>query len=193
MQITVCSKENARALGDFTGPLVHSNIQHAHTNHPSHIFSTSIAGSKVERYTEAAEHMVWICRVLLLYVLPSHFSFIINQCEFKSLGSRDCLFSYMCVDCASFFMLSLSLFNTINPTEVIASFQKGLGHGRKKLSWQVCTMFLHQWPAALCILFLHQIFNYFVKILFRKKSIQRILSIVRVGFFAFLRNIYIVE
>lgn len=99
MQITVCSKENARALGDFTGPLVHSNIQHAHTNHPSHIFSTSIAGSKVERYTEAAEHMVWICRVLLLYVLPSHFSFIINQCEFKSLGSRDCLFSYVCRLC----------------------------------------------------------------------------------------------
>lgn len=78
-----------------------------HTQH-LHIFSTSITGSKVERYTERAEQMVWICRVLLLYVLPSHFAFIINQCKFKSLESRDCLFSYMCVDCASFFMLPLS-------------------------------------------------------------------------------------
>lgn len=102
----VCSKENACALGDFTGPLVHSNIKRAHSR--LHIFSTSIAGSKVERYTETAEQMVWICRVLLLYVLPSHFAFIINQCEFESLGSRDCLFSSMCVDCASFFILPLS-------------------------------------------------------------------------------------
>lgn len=109
MQITfvraVCSKENACALGDITGPLVHSNIKHAHSNHPLHIFSTSITGSEVERYTETAEQMVWICRVLLFDALPSHFAFVINQCEFKSIGSRDCLFSYVCVECASFFML----------------------------------------------------------------------------------------
>lgn len=101
----VCSRENACALGDFIGPLVHNNIKHAHSNHPLHIFSTSIAGSKVERYTETAEQMVWICRVLLVCVLPSHFEFIINQCEFKGPASRDCLFSYMCVECARFFML----------------------------------------------------------------------------------------
>lgn len=97
----VCSKENASALGDFTSPLVHSNIKHAHSKHALHIFSTSITGSQVERYTETAEQMVWICRVLLLYVLPSLFAFIINQCEFKGLGSRDCLLSYMYVECAS--------------------------------------------------------------------------------------------
>lgn len=101
----VCSKENAYALGDFTGPLVHSNIIHAHSNHSLHIFSTSITGSKVERDTETAEQMVWICRVLLFYVLLSLFELIINQCEFKGLRSRDCLFLYMCVECARFFML----------------------------------------------------------------------------------------
>lgn len=68
----VCSKENACALGDFIGPLVHSNIKHAHSNHPLHIFSTSTAGSKVERYTETAEQMVWICRVLLVCVCYHH-------------------------------------------------------------------------------------------------------------------------
>lgn len=103
MQITfvraVCSKKNACALGDFTGPLVHNNIKHAHSNHSLNIFSTSITGSKAERYTEIAEQMVWICRVLRFDVLPSHFAFIINQCEYKGLESRDCLFSYMCRMC----------------------------------------------------------------------------------------------
>lgn len=87
------------------GPLVHYNIKHTHSYHSLNIFSTFITGSKVERYTEIAEQMVWICRVLLFDVLPSHFALINNQCEFKGLGSRDCLFSYMCLECASFFML----------------------------------------------------------------------------------------